>query len=138
MSSTPRNLEPFYVVDTHALAWYILKDSKLSHAAISIFQAAETYQTILTIPTIVIAELYYANLKKKWFMDFVSVYDDIISRPYYAFYPLTHTHVRDFVQDVSVPEMHDRIIVGVARRLGAPLISADTSITASGLVRVIW
>jgi hypothetical protein len=34
--------------------------------------------------------------------------------------------------------MHDRIVVGVARRFDARCITADPVIARSGLVRVIW
>jgi hypothetical protein len=42
------------------------------------------------------------------------------------------------MQDAAVQEMHDRIIAGVARRLGAPLISSDPLIAASGIVTIEW
>lgn len=58
MSSPATNLEPFYVVDTHALIWYLLNDKKLSSRAKAIFQAAEQNQTILIVSAIVMAELY--------------------------------------------------------------------------------
>ncbi|MGI8884189.1 MAG: hypothetical protein ACR2IA_08090 [Pyrinomonadaceae bacterium] len=41
-------------------------------------------------------------------------------------------------QDLVVPEMHDRIIVGVARRLSVPCLTCDTKIIASNLVKVVW
>jgi hypothetical protein len=34
--------------------------------------------------------------------------------------------------------MHDRMIAGAARRLGAPCLTRDTAIAGSGLVTVIW
>jgi predicted SprT family Zn-dependent metalloprotease len=46
MSSPIPNLEPIYVVDTHALVWYLLGSQKLSVRAKTIFQAAEQNQTI--------------------------------------------------------------------------------------------
>jgi predicted nucleic acid-binding protein len=67
MSSPATNLEPFYVVDTHALIWYLLNDKKLSSRAKTIFQAAEQNQAILIVSAIVMAELYFANVKNRWF-----------------------------------------------------------------------
>jgi PIN domain nuclease of toxin-antitoxin system len=138
MNSTTTNLEPFYVVDTHALIWYLLGDKKLSQQAKAIFQAAEQNQTILIVSAIVLAELYFANVKNKWFDDFATLYADITSKPFIHFMPLDHTHIPDFMQDAAVPEMHDRIIAGIARRLGAPLISSDPLITVAGVVAVVW
>jgi PIN domain nuclease of toxin-antitoxin system len=98
MNSTTTNLEPFYVVDTHALIWDLLNDKKLGQQAKVIFQAAEQNQTILIVPAIVLAELYYANLKNHWFADFTALYTDIISQPYVRFVPLDHTHIPDFIR----------------------------------------
>jgi PIN domain nuclease of toxin-antitoxin system len=138
MSSPTTNFEPFYVVDTHALIWYLLNDKKLSRRAKAIFEAAEQHQTILVVSAIVMAELYYANVKNKWFDDFAKLYADITNKPFLRFTPLDHTHIPDFVQDAAVPEMHDRIIAGVARRLGAPLITSDPLIAAAKVVKIVW
>jgi PIN domain nuclease of toxin-antitoxin system len=138
MTSPTTTLEPFYVVDTHALIWYLLNDKKLSQRAKTIFQAAEQNQTILVISAIVVAELYYANVKNKWFPDFAKLYADITGKPFVRFMPVDHTHIPDFMQDTAVPEMHDRIIAGVARRLGAPLMTSDPLITEAAIVKTVW
>ena len=126
------------MVDTHALIWYLIGDKKLSKPALAIFQAAERGETRLGLPVIVLAELYYANVKNKWFSDYATVYKDILSKPYFRFFPFDKSHILDFDRDVLVPEMHDRIIAGVARRLNAPLISSDPLITAAAIVKIIW
>ena len=46
--------------------------------------------------------------------------------------------VLDFDKDSAVREMHDRMIVGAARRLNVPLLTKDQNITASGLVKIVW
>jgi hypothetical protein len=52
--------------------------------------------------------------------------------------PLEANDVLDFDRDEMIPEMHDRIIVGLARRLNVPLITSDGIISASGMVRIVW
>jgi PIN domain nuclease of toxin-antitoxin system len=136
--SSATNPEPFYVVDTHALIWYLLNDKKLSRQAKAIFQAAEQNQTLLVIPAIVMAELYYANAKNGWFPDFARLFADITGKPFIRFVSLDHSHILDFMQDSAVPEMHDRIIAGVARRLGAPLLSSDPLLTSAAVVTTVW
>jgi len=43
------------------------------------------------------------------------------------------------LRDLSaIPEMHDRIIVAAAIEYDAVLITFDKTITASGLVEVVW
>jgi hypothetical protein len=46
--------------------------------------------------------------------------------------------VLNFDAESAVPEMHDRIITWLARRLGAPLLTHDPQITASNLVQIVW
>ena len=52
--------------------------------------------------------------------------------------PLMPEDILDFETDASVPEMHDRIIVGVARRMDAICLSLDSQIVQSNLVTTIW
>ena len=138
MTSPAITVEPFYVVDTHAIIWYLLNDKKLGRQAKTIFTAAEQNQTLLIVSAIVIAELYYANVKNKWFADFSDLFRDIVNKPFMRFMPVEHTHVLDFLQDAAVPEMHDRIIAGIAHRLGAPLITSDPLIAKAAIVKIVW
>lgn len=138
MSSSEIQIQPLYVVDTHALIWYLTNDKKLSPKASLVFAAAERGQTLLIVPAIVMAELYYANVKFKWFTDFATVHSLLTKQPYFHFVTFEPSQVLEFDQDSSVPEMHDRIITGVARRLGAPLLTTDPAIVKSKRVSIVW
>ena len=131
-------IRPTYVVDTNALIWYLTDKKRLSSPARAIFEAAERGETRLVISAIVIAEMFYADQKNGFFKDFADTYRQIRAKPYFRFAPLTADAVLDFPQDSAVPEMHDRIIAGLARRLDAPLITSDAMISASGLVEIVW
>jgi hypothetical protein len=96
-----------------------------SKTASTIFNAAEDGQTQIVISAIVVAELYWLNKKWKSFDDFVIIYQELRARPEFVFKPLLPEEILDFDTDSTVPEMHDRIITGLARRLGAPLITID-------------
>ncbi|MFN8490813.1 MAG: PIN domain-containing protein [Caldilineaceae bacterium] len=132
------NIEPLYVIDTHVLIWYLVDAQKLSEKATLVFEAAERGETSLIISAIVLAEMYYANKKYGWFADFSSTYLQLKSRPYFRFVPLLPDHIFDFAKDEAVPEMHDRIIVGLARRIDAPLLTIDPQIKKTTLVSVVW
>ena len=82
--------------------------------------------------------MYYANKKNQWFADFSTTYRQLTAKPYFHFVPFPADHVLDFDNDSAVPEMHDRIIAGLARRLGAPLLTTDLQIADANLVTVIW
>jgi predicted nucleic acid-binding protein len=132
------SVEMRYVVDTNALIWYLTADTQLTTAAKAIFNAAEHGETRLILPAIVIAELYYLNQKRGLYPKFRDLYEQFVSKPYFRIIPFKHEAVLDFDRNASVPEMHDRIIVGLARHLNAPLITSDRAITASGLVPIVW
>jgi PIN domain nuclease of toxin-antitoxin system len=131
-------IEPLYVTDTHALFWYLTKEKKLSSAALAIFEAAERGQTRIVISAIVMAELFWVNQKLKTFGDFSKLYLDIRSKPYFQLVDFAADDVLDFVTNVEIPEMHDRMIVGLAINLRAPLITVDSTITSANSVKVVW
>ena len=138
MAGSPPTISAAYVVDTHALIWYLLGDKKLSAHALVIFQAAERGETQLVVPAIVIAELYYADKKHRLFANFDKEYTTLKAKPYFLLVDFNPDAVLDFEKDNAVPEMHDRIIVGLARRLGVPLITLDPQITAAKVVTIAW
>jgi PIN domain nuclease of toxin-antitoxin system len=131
-------IEPVYVVDTHALIWYLTNATKLGKQASGVFAAAESGETRLVVSAIVVAEMYYANKKNQWFIDFNTTYQQLRSKPYFRFVHFKADHVLDFDNDAPVAEMHDRIIAGLARRIGAPLLSSDLQIAGANLVKVVW
>jgi len=136
--TTTSPIEPAYVIDTNALIWSLTQPGKLSDRATAVFEAAKRGETEMIVPAIVIAELFYADKKWKLFEDFVKVYNELKAQPYIRFVSLEADDVLDFVKDNRVPEMHDRIIVGVSRRLNVPLVTVDPVIAASGTVRIEW
>lgn len=138
MSSALPMIEPFYVVDTNALIWHLTDNRKLGKQAARIFEAAERGETRLLISALALAELYYADKKHHLFVTFEEVFYRLRSSPYIRFIAFEAEHVLDFSLDVNVPEMHDRIITGLARRLGAPLLTSDTKIAESGQAVIIW
>jgi len=136
ISST--TIRPLYVVDTNALIWYLKQDRKLGAQAAAVFEAAERGETWLIISAIVVAELYYADKKHRLFQDFRQTYLALKGKPYFRIVPFAPDDVLDFDQHSDVPEMHDRIIAGLARRIDAPLLTADPLIVAAGLGETVW
>lgn len=132
------SIKPLYVVDTNALYWYLSSDNRLSSAASATFEFASQGETQIVISAIVVAELYYVNKKWGGLENFHETYSELRKRPEFLFVPLKPDEVLDFDVDAAIPEMHDRIIVGLARRLNAPLLTSDQVITDSGLVSIVW
>ncbi|HRJ44677.1 MAG: PIN domain-containing protein [Caldilineaceae bacterium] len=127
-----------YVIDTHALFWYLTRSPRLSVAAKAVFDEGIAQTAILVIPVIVLAELYYLNEKAGRPLDFVSEYRRIENSSQFEILSLHAQDVVDFTKDSAIVEMHDRMITGVARRLNAACVSRDRNIAASTQIKVIW
>jgi PIN domain nuclease of toxin-antitoxin system len=138
LTTSPVEPPRYYVVDTNALIWYLTNHPRLSKQAESIFEAATRDEARLVVSAISIAEMFFADRKFGLFEDFGAVYDALKARPEFEFVSFQADDVLDFQRDAAVAEMHDRIISGLARRLGVPVLTNDPVITASGVVKVAW
>ncbi len=127
-----------YVTDTHPLFWYLTNSPKLGPNASNAFDEADSGAALIYVPPIVLAELYYLNEKLGRPIDFATEHKRISSSSQFVMLPLMPEEVLDFDTDRAVPEMHDRMIVGAARRLGVPCLTKDAEIAASGLVATVW
>jgi PIN domain nuclease of toxin-antitoxin system len=127
-----------YVADTHALYWHLTASPRLSDAAGAAFDEGVRGEALIYVPAIVLAELYYLNQKFGQPLDFEEEYARFEQSGQFVMTPFDPSDVLNFDQNAAVPEMHDRIIVGLARRLGAVCISRDPLIVNSGLVPVVW
>ncbi len=127
-----------YVTDTHALYWYLTASSQLGTNARQAFFEADQGSALIYVPAIVLAELYYLNKKYGEPLDFASAFDQLQRSAQFVLLPFDPTDVLDFEANAAVPEMHDRIVAGVAKRLGMPCVTRDPRIINSGLVSTIW
>ena len=127
-----------YVADTHTLFWYMMASPRLSSAAKAAFDEGVNNLALIYIPSIVLAELYFLNVKHNHPIDFAVEYKNLEAGGQFILTSFEPQDVLDFDADSAVKEMHDRIIVGVARRLNAACITKDDNITKSGLVKIIW
>jgi len=127
-----------YVADTHALYWYLTASQQLGPNALAAFRQGERGEAHIYIPSIVLAELYYLNVKIGAPLVFADEIARLVSADQFSFAPLTAEDILQFDEIAAIPEMHDRIIAGVAMTHNCPCITRDTLITASGLIPVVW
>lgn len=127
-----------YVTDTHSLYWYLTASPKLGRGAQQAFEQALRGDAEIIIPAIVLAELYYLNEKAGEPLVFNEEIAKLRLAGQFVLAPLDPHNIADFKQDSAVPEMHDRIITGVARRLNAVCLTRDPEIRNSGLVETCW
>ncbi len=128
----------YYVADTHGLYWYLIASPLLGANAKKAFDEGKTGNAIIYIPSIVIAELYFLNEKHGEPINFSVEFTRLKNSSQFEFVSFKAEDVDDFTIDAAVPEMHDRIIVGVARRLSAGCLTRDAKIVDSKIVRIVW
>jgi len=127
-----------YVADTHALFWYLTASRRLGSKAKAAFDNAAAGNAMILLPTIVLAEIYFLNEKAGKPLDFLTEFNRLGSAKQFQFVALVPEDIVDFDADGSIPEMHDRIIAGVARRAGATCLTRDREITEPGVVSTLW
>lgn len=127
-----------YVADTHALFWYLAAHPRLSIKAKAAFDEAQQSFAVIYVSSIVLAELFYLNVKHNRPLDFKAEVAKMQQSTAFQFVPFEVMQTLDFDKDASVSEMHDRIIAGVARRRNAVLLTRDPSIIAAQVAQTLW
>lgn len=130
-----------YVVDTHALIWFLEGNQRLgTHAQVILSNVTSQ----LVIPAIALAEAAWIVERGKTSIPSVNaLLNAINSDPRIAIYPLDRTIINRTLSLLSIQEMHDRQIVATAMILQdrgetVALLTCDRNITASGLISIIW
>ncbi|MCZ7362604.1 MAG: PIN domain-containing protein [Candidatus Methanoperedens sp.] len=127
-----------YVIDTVAFIYYLT--GILHGKAEKIFQSAEKGDMKLIIPSISIGEAIYVFKKQK-----KSRADEEISKMLENLGKCAYIEVKELeLQDwknvavSNIPELHDRMVVAIARKYKVPLITNDSEIIRSGEVKTVW
>ena len=130
-----------YVVDTHALLWFLMGSSQLSDRAKSILEDANNQ---LIIPAIVLAEaIWITRHKKALAITSQAVMAAMNADSRIEIYPLNLAVIERTMKAEAIKEMHDRQIVStvlVLQEAGeeVALVTCDRNIVESALVSTVW
>ncbi|MER2535439.1 MAG: type II toxin-antitoxin system VapC family toxin [Rhizobiaceae bacterium] len=128
------------VIDTHVLVWWLSDRSRLSKEALRAVEDAlagdgVAASSISAWEVALLVDKGKLDLSMDLFQ-WLKVADEIVN---FRFVPVDHILA---ARSVVVPDFHpdpaDRIIVSLARNLGAPLVTADEKIRRYPHVRTIW
>ncbi len=133
-----------YVLDTHALLWFLANDPRLGAKAKAAFMETNARWVVSTI---VLAEACWVIALGRTNIPSPQAFLDAIEadpRVIHAY--LTPDIVRQAVQLQDIPEMHDRLIAATAISLAneghtVALVTKDARISQSrllGAVQVVW
>ena len=125
-----------YIVDTHALAWYLTEDAKLSGVAASIIERGEQGDLTIVIPTIVLAELLTIVEKKRAPLAMNAILDWMISSRGVTVRSFDLAIFAELLRVSDELDLHDRIIAATANLYGVPVITRDPAL--GNVVRAVW
>lgn len=129
-----------YVVDAHALIWYLYDDKRLSKTAGKLMDEIEVSDDQLAISSITLVEVVYLMEKKRIdgnaFTKVVTLLEQ--TNPKLVEIPLDHAVVEAMrhVDRTQIAEMPDRIVAATALYLNVPVISYDHKIQSSNIATV--
>jgi PIN domain nuclease of toxin-antitoxin system len=124
-----------FIVDTHALAWFVSRDPRLSDKARTILRDPNVR---LIIPAIVLAEIKYLAHKGRLTQTLDEVLRVIGSDPRCTIYPIDLSVVSKAPFGLNI---HDGLIVGTAlvqREAVTGILTRDEAIASSSLVPTLW
>jgi PIN domain nuclease of toxin-antitoxin system len=127
-----------YVVDTHALVWFLEGNSRLSMAARNAL-IDRTAQVV--IPTIVLAKITFLYARHRITIDLPHVLAHTASTANCLVYPLDGAVVERLPTTLNI---HDAIIVATALVFrdvlseDTAVVTKDADITASRLINTLW
>ncbi len=127
-----------FVVDTHALWWYLRSPERLTIAASAVFRLAETGNATIIVPAIAVAEFYFLSAKLGQPIppsDLLAALDAVGG---IELSDLGRAQLERLDSFPEIPEMHDRLIAAEAAALDAPVVTRDETLTASVQIETVW
>ena len=132
-----------YILDTHALAWFVEGNKRLSESAKAIFVATDSQ---MVLPLIALAEASLMIEKGRTTISDVSKFlTRVFADTRIEIFPLTlDVFERSLTPEgLRIPELHDRFIVSTGLHLQdlgdtVKIITRDREITDANVLPVIW
>lgn len=130
-----------YVIDTHALIWFLEGNSRLGLNAKAVFNSPDSQ---LIIPATTLAEaIWIVERGRTSIPSAKDVISAVETDSRVLIYPLDKEVIQMTMSLSTINEMHDRQIAATALVIASKgnivqLLTCDQNITASGLVAIIW
>ncbi|MEO5895650.1 MAG: type II toxin-antitoxin system VapC family toxin [Vicinamibacterales bacterium] len=128
------------VTDTHALLFHAAGGGRLGPKAAAHYAACENREGLIYVPAAVVWEVALlaragrVNLRRS----LRAFFSDLFSNPAYQPYDLSIEQVLLAEETRVNRDPFDALICAAARDLEVPLITRDTDIRSSGVVKTIW
>ena len=127
-----------FLVDTHALWWYLHSPDRLSPAASAVFRLAETGNADIVVPAIVVAEFHFLSVKLGRTLAPTALLDTLESVAGIRMSELGRAQIERVADFPEIPDIHDRLIAAESAAFDMPLITKDAVLSASPQIETIW
>ncbi len=127
-----------FVVDTHALWWYLSSPERLSTAASTVFRLTETGNATIIVPAIAVAEFYFLSAKLGRPIPPYELLAALDALGGIELSDLGRAQLERLDRFPEIPEMHDRLIAAEAAALDAPVVTRDETLTTSRQIDTVW
>ncbi|PZO41493.1 MAG: twitching motility protein PilT [Pseudanabaena frigida] len=130
-----------YILDTHALIWFLEGNARLGLTAKEILSDSSSE---LILPAIALAEAVWIVSRGKTSISSVEALLKVVKQDKrVSIYPLDSDVIEKSINFTSINEMHDRQIVSTALMVEGQgnrvaLLSCDQNICTANLVRIVW
>ena len=132
------NSPTVFVVDTHALWWYLRSPEFLTPTASTIFRLAERGSAIIIVPMIVVAELYFLSVKLRQPLPPTQLLGILDSISGIEVSQLGRSQIERLDMFPEIPDIHDRLIAAESAAFDLPLVTKDDLLSASAQIETIW
>jgi PIN domain nuclease of toxin-antitoxin system len=130
-----------YILDTHALIWFLEGSPRLGANAHAILSEPTSE---LVLPAIALAEAVWIISRGKTSISSVeTLLQSVKLDPRVVIHPLDQTVIEKTIQLSAINEMHDRQIVATALVIQVQgeqvaLLTCDQNITAANPITIVW
>jgi predicted nucleic acid-binding protein len=127
-----------YLADTVAIVRHLRRHPALGPQAAQILRDADTGEHHIYLSAITLMEVLYLSEAKRVDVHLGELIRHVSGSANYEIVPVNTDVVLAAADVDDVPELHDRIIVGTAKRLGVQILTGDGTISKSRHAEAIW
>jgi len=127
-----------YLVDTHALAWFIAEDKRLSSLVENLLNQAQEGEIQILIPTLVLAELMHIAEKGKVKVTVEQILQQINQGDGFTVVAFDFPVFQAMLTLPKEWDIHDRVIAATASYYQTILITRDEMLRASSKIKTLW
>ncbi len=127
-----------YVLDTHALVWYVTADNRLGKDAYAALQSIDGGTSTGVVSVLVLSEIMYLEQKGRISVKLDELIEKLKTSENYRIVPMTLDTLNRAKQLTDIPELFDRMIAATALEHEGILLTRDSVFTSLPTIKTAW